>query len=375
MKICFWGNIGGALKGKTDGGGELQISLLAKALAISGHEVVILDFITTEDFITDEGVRVVRINGWDNGIRIMRTLTNRLPHLYRSLKEQKADIYYCRIRDFRHILAFWAARKVKAKFVLSLASDLDAMNFSMRLKYQYLVSFKDLWSFSSGLLIEIVYPFLLKKADLILVQHEGQKRILLQKQINSVIFPNLIDINRIQVNPGVEKDYFIYVGSLKERKGFADFYNLALKAPMHSFEVVGKPLDKTGFLYYEKLKVLKNVKLLGRLNHSGTISRIAGSRALISTSPMEGFPNVFIEAWACGVPVISLHVDPGNLIEKEQLGKVAYGNMENLISEINNFAVNGDFAEKARRYVEKIHSLSPSRINEINSIFLDLLKV
>lgn len=375
MKICFWGNIGGALKGKTDGGGELQISLLAKALALSGHEVVILDFITTEDFITDEGVRVIRINGWENGIRIMRTLTNRLPHLYRSLKEQKADIYYCRIRDFRHILAFWAARKVNAKFVLSLASDLDAMNFSMRLKYQYLVSFKDLWSFSSGLLIEIVYPYLLRKANLVLVQHEGQKRILLQKHINSVIFPNLIDISRIQVNPGNEKNYFIYVGSLKERKGFADFYNLALKAPLHSFEVVGKPLDKTGFLYYEKLKALKNVKLLGRLTHSDTISRIAGSRALISTSPMEGFPNVFIEAWACGVPVISLHVDPGNCIEKEQLGKVAFGKIENLISEMDNFSVNGDFAEKAQKYVKKIHSLSPSRINEINNIFLELLKV
>ena len=33
MKICFWGDIAGALTGNTSGGGELQIALLAKALA------------------------------------------------------------------------------------------------------------------------------------------------------------------------------------------------------------------------------------------------------------------------------------------------------------------------------------------------------
>ena len=33
MKICFWGDLVGALTGNTNGGGELQIALLAKALA------------------------------------------------------------------------------------------------------------------------------------------------------------------------------------------------------------------------------------------------------------------------------------------------------------------------------------------------------
>ncbi len=41
MKICFWGDIGKALSGNTSGGGELQIALLARALAKAGHEVVV----------------------------------------------------------------------------------------------------------------------------------------------------------------------------------------------------------------------------------------------------------------------------------------------------------------------------------------------
>ena len=110
MKICFWGDIASAIKGNTNGGGQLQIMLLAKALALAGHEVVILDHEIEKEFKTDEGIMVLPIKGWNEGIRMIRTFTGRLPRLYADLKKQRADIYYCRIRDFRHIFAFWAAR-------------------------------------------------------------------------------------------------------------------------------------------------------------------------------------------------------------------------------------------------------------------------
>jgi hypothetical protein len=119
MKICFWGNIGKALAGRTSGGGELQIALLAKALAKDGHEVILLDYDCMEEYQTSDGIRIIPIKGWNDGIRLIRTLTHRLPQLYKGLKDQKADIYYCRIRDFRHIFAYWAAHKLKAKFLLT----------------------------------------------------------------------------------------------------------------------------------------------------------------------------------------------------------------------------------------------------------------
>ncbi len=319
MKICFWGNIAGALKGNTDGGGELQIALIAKALARGGHEVVIIDYRISEDFITADNIKVIRIRGWNNGVRIIRTITHRLPQLYLSLKNQKADIYYCRIRDFRHILAFWAARKVKGKFILGLASDLDAMTFTKRFKFDYIVKTFSLWLITSGILVELVYPWLLRKSDLVLVQHEGQKNMLLKRHIVSTVFPNLFDITEIQViSNQIQKD-FIYVGWLDKRKGFIEFFEVIKKAPLHSFKVVGPPRDKTGNRYYNKLKSFENVTLLGQLNHRDTMYQIANSKALISTSPMEGFPNVFVEAWAYGIPVLSLYCDPGSIIEKRRV--------------------------------------------------------
>ena len=372
MKICFWGNIAGALTGNTSGGGELQIALLAKALARGGHEVVVIDLQTTEDFITGDGIKVYKIKGWNNGIRIIRTFTHRLPQLYWSLKAQKADVYYCRIRDFRHILAFWAASKVKAKFILGMASDLDAMNFVMRLKYQHLVSFGGLWSVSNGIFIEIVYPWLLRKADLVLVQHEGQKNILLKKRIKSLVFPNLFDLTEIPVVTTHSHKDFIYVGWLDKRKGFAEFFELVKKAPSHSYKVVGEPRDKTGYLYYEKLKSFENVSLLGLLSHADTIYQIANSKALISTSPMEGFPNIFIETWACGIPVLSLYVDPGAIIKKEELGEVTHGNLHKLLQAMENCRNTNEFAKRAKAYVEHNHALNANKIKEISCLFSEL---
>jgi len=374
MKICFWGNIAGALKGVTDGGAELQIALLAKVLARAGHEITIIDFQTDEEFITDEGIKVLRIKGWNNGIRFLRTFTHRLPQIYLSLKGQRADVYYCRIRDYRHILAYWAARKVKAKFILGIASDLDAMTFSMRLKYNKIAYFSGLWGFLNGILIEIVYPWLLRNADLVLVQHNGQKSILQKQGINSRVFPNLIDLSEFPVASNKAKTDFIYVGWLSKRKGFPEFYEVIRKCPTQTFKVIGPPCDKVGHAFYKELQSFNNVTLYGKLSHSEVLKNMMNSKALISTSQMEGFPNIFIEAWACGIPVLSLYVDPGDVISNEGLGKFADGNSEELIQSIKEFNNSPNFSNKARGYVELTHSLSKMKIEEIDVLFKELMK-
>jgi hypothetical protein len=373
MKICFWGDIAGALNDKTSGGGELQIALLARALAKMGHEVVVLECECKQGFVTEEGIKVYPITGWNNGIKMIRTLTHKLPQLYLNLRDQKADIYYCRIRNYRHVFAYLAARKVNAKFILALASDLDIMSFKTRWKYFYLANLHKLWYFFEGLFSEIIYPILLRKSDYVFVQHIWQKESLLRKKINSILFPNLIDLNERPVISNNKKKGFIYVGWLDKRKGFIDFFKLVEKAPLHTFIVIGPPRDKIGDFYFEKLKTFKNVSLLGELSHSETMYHIANSKALISTSPMEGFPNIFIEAWAFGIPVLSLYVDPGGVIKREDLGVVADGDLTRLLDAMNSFENTQEFAERAKTYVDHNHVLNAERINEINCLFDDLV--
>jgi glycosyltransferase involved in cell wall biosynthesis len=369
MKICFYGDFARSLNGNMPGGGELQLALLSQALAKGGHEVVIVDFETNEDFITDDGIKVYKVEGWNNGFRVIRSLTHRLPQLYRCLKAQKADVYYCRIRDFRHIFAFWAARKVGAKFILQMASDLDSMSTWMRLKEYKAANYGSIWSLVNSILIEAVYPWLVRKSDLLLVQHEGQKSYLLKRNIKSTVLLNVFDNDRIPVISSQVHNEFVYVGGIDKRKGIVEFLEIINKAPQHSFKVIGLPRDKKGRQIYNKLKTYSNVSLLGKLSHDETLFQIANSKALISTSFMEGFPNVFLEAWAFGIPVISLNVDPGNILEKEALGVVANGNIDKLLQAMDNNRNTEEFAKRAKNYVANNHALNANKIKEICGLF------
>jgi len=369
MKICFWGNIGRALNGRTSGGGELQIALLARSLAKCGNVVVVLDYMISDPFVTPEGIKVMPVDGWNRGIRMLRTFTHRFPLLYKAFVKQNADVYYCRIRDARHIICWLAARKVKSKFILALAEDLDAMNFRMRWKHYYLTNLRTSWDLVNGIMCEIVYPFLLRKADYVFAQHEGQRQILLKKGIESKLFPNLLDISQIPVIAHPEHNYFVFVGWLDNRKGVVELYHIIERSPDSEFRIIGPPRDKTGRHYYEKMKSLKNVKLMGELSHNEAIINIANSKALINTSPMEGFPNIFIEAWACGKPVISLNVDPGWVIEKKGIGFYARGDLEMLINALKSDMNSDEFAAKAKAYVAKRHVINEMKMEEIKRFF------
>lgn len=245
MKICFWGKIADALTGNTFGGGELQIALIAKSLASRGHEVVVIDLDSTEEFQTKEGIKVMPVEGYNEGIKGLRTITHRIPALYSTFMKVRADIYYCRIREYRHIIVYMAARKVKGKFILGLASDLDILGIGKRWRHFYSSNVRDFWGVFNAILGELVYPFLLRNADLVLVQHQGQQDMLDRKKIGSRVLPNVINLNGFNPPEALYPSELVYVGSLDKRKGFEDFYNLVTQTPDCKYKVIGRTRDKT----------------------------------------------------------------------------------------------------------------------------------
>ena len=126
----------------------------------------------------------------------------------------------------------------------------------MRCKYFYFSRIGGLWWYFNGILVEIVYPLLLHRSDLIFAQHQGQKNILDKKKIKSVVLPNLIELNEIPTILNPLRKEFIYVGALDKRKGFIEFYKLVKKTPLLKYKIIGQPRDKTGYLYCEILKSL-----------------------------------------------------------------------------------------------------------------------
>jgi hypothetical protein len=86
---------------------------------------------------------------------------------------------------------------------------------------------------------------------------------------------------------------------------------------------------------------------------------------------MEGFPNVFIESWSYGIPVFSLFFDPG-VIEKEKLGKVFNGNLQELVSAINQPIDSSQYYNNCKNYVSQNHLLNDSKIKEIDLLFTSI---
>ena len=357
MKICFFCDISTTVEGDTKGGGELQIYLLAKELALNGHEVVIIDPYSIKNITTKEGVKLITIPNWNKGQRGFRMFFYRLPALWKTFLEQNADYYYVRMRSFLYFIPYMISRKKKAKFILAVASDLDVLSLGKKFKYEYKPNFSLITFLTVYLPNDLIYNYLLKRADIVMLQHSGQRLKSISPKIKQVIFPNIIEVNTLSVSEKSIKSYFIYVGSLTMLKGADNLFNLMnIINPSVEIMIVGSPKDHKSKLIYKKLATKKNIILTGKKNRVATLELISNAKALINTSYFEGFPNVFLEAWSMGIPVISLNANPGNVFDGNELGICCNSDIIKMKHCIETNSTGHLDKYKIRRYVEKFHN-------------------
>jgi len=331
MKFCFFGNISAALKGQTIGGGELQIALLAKALAQNGHEVVIIDPSANESFITIEGIKIIPIPNWNKGLRGFRLFSYRIPALWKLFSQQNADYYYVRMRSYLHIIPYLVSKKIGKKFIQTIASDIDVLSLSSKFKHEYKPNFNLFKYLAVWLPNDLVFSYLLRRSDFVVLQHSGQELNHFKVRGKIVFFPNIFNFKNLPVVNQPSKDYFIYVGALTVLKGADNLYQLIRSIDeKQSVMIIGQARDSRSKTIVKYLTKSKNIILKGRLTHSESLLLIGNAKALISTSNYEGFPNVFLESWAMGVPVISLKVNPGNVLNKYNLGICCEGNLQKM---------------------------------------------
>ena len=90
------------------------------------------------------------------------------------------------------------------------------------------------------------------------------------------------------------------------------------------FDVVGDGNSESNKVRSLRLRAgsLPNVHLHGIIPHRDIHRFYRQAFALICTSHAEGFPNIFLEAWSHGLPVVSTF-DPDNIIARNNLGFVA----------------------------------------------------
>jgi len=124
----------------------------------------------------------------------------------------------------------------------------------------------------------------------------------------------------------------IWIGNLDPRKGPEKLIKIASASDSCRFVVIGGPIPGHEEFAKEvsvKFNKLSNVSMLGAVEPQNIGRFLSKSKLLISTSQFvhqgltkEGFPNIFLEAWLFGVPVISMNSNPDGLLNSNQLGKV-----------------------------------------------------
>jgi glycosyltransferase involved in cell wall biosynthesis len=201
-------------------------------------------------------------------------------------------------------------------------------------------------------------------ADEIIVQTEEQAR-LCKKRFGRT--PLLI---RSIAEPAGEshrdREAFLWVGRTDANKQPLEFIALARSLPEARFRMVAipSPSDPESPRLWELVqraaRTLPNFELVAARRRPELLELIASAVAVVSTSEFEGMPNIFLEAWARGVPALAFNHDPDGVIARHGLGGFAEGRPEHLVELARHLWENpierSECAGRCRAYVDNEHS-------------------
>lgn len=314
-KICIiCQNAYNALRGERSGhlgGAEIQTALMARWLASHGYEVSMVTWDEGQpEGIVIDGVRILKLCAVDAGLRGLRFFHPRLTSLYSAMRQADADIYYHNSAEYVTGLAAAWCQVYRRKFVYSVAAELacDRLLPLMSNAYE-----------------RVLYRFGLKRSQGVVVQTQRQRNLLKEGyNIEATILPmpcagplpDEFDEPSLPSQPRV-----VWVGRLVPGKRLEWFLDIAEQMTNVTFEIVAANVNYSPYArdLRARATLLKNVQWSENVQREQMGAVYQRASCICCTSGHEGFPNVFLEAWSWGKPVIS-SFDPDGLISRLQLG-------------------------------------------------------
>lgn len=156
-----------------------------------------------------------------------------------------------------------------------------------------------------------------------------------------------------------EADSVLWVASCQDLKQPWLYLVLAALFPDERFVMVMPPMNKELSEYISMLaSELNNIELLNeQVTHDGVLALFSEAKLFVNTSVIEGCPNTFHESCAAGVPILSLWVNPDDMIHRYGLGACADGSLRKfmddcakLLSDRSELAIKG---RNARKFFEQ----------------------
>jgi glycosyltransferase involved in cell wall biosynthesis len=159
----------------------------------------------------------------------------------------------------------------------------------------------------------------------------------------------------------------VWIANLKPRKQPDIFVDLAERLRTVegvAFTMIGRPASGRYQRRLEsRIRKTKGLTYLGGKPIEEINGILAGSHVLVNTSTHEGegFPNTFVQAWLREVPVVSLEVDPDDILTRHGIGFCS-GSFERLVQDTKILIGDPDLrrrmGQRARAYARKHHLLT-----------------
>jgi len=175
----------------------------------------------------------------------------------------------------------------------------------------------------------------------------------------SVRIRNYTSLNAPCSNP--QKKYILWVGNNHTKKHPEIFVQLAQELPDFQFVMIMSttPQNPNDHDIVEMTCSMTNINYLGYIPFSSIGRYFCEASLFVGTSDMEGFPNTYLQAWQAKTPVVSLYIDPDNVITNYGLGKVSK-TFGQLCIDVEKMMTNKSermrMGDNCLEYVRKFHS-------------------
>ena len=247
---------------------------------------------------------------------------NILKILKKELKQNKPEIVHLntscsRLGLIRDYLCAKMIKKSSSKLIIHCRCDV-----------KYMVK---------GKIAEIYYSKLIKLSDAIFTLNSSSKRHTLKKYGKiSIMIPNFLQDGMFKNISLCNKDYksikkCLYVGHITKAKGCDTIIDIAKLLPHITFTMVGYLSEEI-----KQLKKPNNVIFTGEVSKEQVIKYMLQADLFIFPTLSEGFPNVILEAMACGLPIVATPVGAiPDMIEDKGGIIIDIGDVNGFIDAIN----------------------------------------
>ena len=202
----------------------------------------------------------------------------------------------------------------------------------------------------------------LRLANSIVVQTASQARLARDATgRDSTVIPNFACMEQVAERP--RQPAFLWVGQLVDFKNPLAYARLTRLVPEAEFWMIATDRGAAGndlaAHVQREVERTPNLSLLPPRPRQDLAELYASVTAVVSTSKFEGFPNVFLEAWAQSTPTLSLAFDPDGVITRHGMGVVANGSLDLLAAVVRSYLEDRREAAaagaRARAYLEDFH--------------------